>query len=189
MRLRLTRKISLLVYICFTLLTFSCGSRYTIQGKVLDAETGKPIEGAAVAIRWYKYTPGPPLSSGYKGIETAEDLSDINGTFKLPKYAFKQYYMGAYKKGYVCWDSEHIFHPLGKSYEERIEKRKSHKVYDGMVIKLEPFKREYPLDKHATFTTNVGTRLSITKKGLFGRAIDSEYQLDLKNLRKNSGRE
>jgi hypothetical protein len=52
-----------------------------VKGQVVDAETGKPVEGAVVAVKWYKYKFGPPLASGYEKIETAEDLSDGNGFF------------------------------------------------------------------------------------------------------------
>jgi hypothetical protein len=53
--------------------------------------------------------------------------------FRLPKYTGRHHYMGVFKSGYVCWDSLHIFHPLGNSYEERIEKRKGHDVKNGIV--------------------------------------------------------
>ena len=113
-----------------------CGIKGIIKGQVVDAETGKPIEGAAVAVRWLKYEFGPPFSSGYKNIETAEDLTDPAGFFRIPKYAGRKHYLGVYKKGYICWDSMYIFHPLGTNYEERIEKRKGHQIINGMVIRV-----------------------------------------------------
>jgi hypothetical protein len=183
--MRILKKIILPICISLALSTFACGTRHMIQGQVKDAETGKPIEGAAVAIHWYKYKIGPPLASGYKRVETAEDLTDNKGYFKLPRYTSRKYYMGAYKEGYVCWNNETILHPLGKSYEDRIEKRTGHRVYDGMVIKLEPFKSEYPRNKHAGYTVNVAGRLFTSGFGLFDKAIESETRLYRKILQED----
>ncbi|MDJ0820091.1 MAG: hypothetical protein QNJ58_28065 [Desulfobacterales bacterium] len=130
------------VWLCLS--TSACGIRSTIQGQVVDAETGKPVEGAAMAIKWYEYKLVPPYASGYNQIETAEDLSDAEGFFQLPKYTFKHHYMGVYKTGYVCWNSEKIFHSDRLFYETRFEKRKDHKLNNGMVVKLAPFKETYP---------------------------------------------
>ncbi len=154
-----------------------------IQGQVVDSETGKPIEGAAVAIEWYEYKFGPPYASGYNQIETAEDLSDAEGFFQLPKYTFKDHYMGVYKTGYVCWNSEKIFHPEALFYETRFEKREDHKLKKGMVVKLAPFKETYPRDKHASYTVKVAGRLSASTIGIFGEAIKSERELYRKFLR------
>ncbi len=67
------------VWLCLS--TSACGIRSTIQGQVVDAETGKPVEGAAMAIKWYEYKLVLPYASGYNQIETAEDLSDAEGFF------------------------------------------------------------------------------------------------------------
>ncbi len=178
-----------LLLICFAVIMSAsgCGIRYMVKGQVVDAETGKPIEGATVGIHWYTYRFSPPLASGYKKIETAEDLSDANGFFQLPKHTGRYHDMGVYKSGYICWDSEIIFHPLGKTWEERGEKRKGHEVKNGMVIKLEPFKEEYPRFNHASFAVNVRRRLSINEGAmLFEEAIEAEYQFYLKHVGKKS---
>jgi len=154
-----------------------------IQGQVVDDETGKPIEGAAVAIKWYKYKFGPPYASGYKKIETAEDFSDADGFFELPKFTFKQHFMGVYKTGYVCWNTEKIFHPDRLFYKTRFEKRKDHKLKNGMVVKLAPFKDTYPRDKHARFTVDTSIRCSASTIGIFGESIKSERELYRKFLR------
>ena len=166
--------------------TSGCGIRYMVKGRVVDAETGKPIESAAVAIKWYEYRFGPPYASGYNEIETAEDLSDADGFFQLPKYAFKRHYMGVYKAGYICWNNEKIFHPDRLTYATRFEKREDHRMSDGMVVKLVPFKETYPRDKHASYAVNVGGKLSIPGFGLFDKAIESETQLYIKYFKKKS---
>ena len=176
----------LLILFAVIMSASGCSTRYMVKGQVVDAETGKPIEGAAVAIKWYEYKFGPPYASGYNKIETAEDLSDADGYFQLAKYTSKLHYMGVYKTGYVCWDSETIFHPERLFYETRFEKRKDHKINDGMIVKLAPFKKDYPRDKHASYTVNVGGRLSIPGLGFFDKAIEYETQLYIKYFRKKS---
>ncbi len=186
MKNRFTTFCLLLLLSTFIISAPGCGIRSMVKGQVVDAESGKPIEGAAVAIKWYEYKFGPPYASGYNKIETAEDLSDAEGYFQLPKYTSKRYYMGVYKIGYVCRNSEIIFNPERLFYETRFEKRKDHKINDGIVVKLAPFKTTYPRDKHASYTVNVGGKLSIPGFGLFDKAIESETQLYIKYFKKKS---
>jgi len=163
--------ISLLILICIslTLTTSACGARWIIKGRVVDAETEKPIEKAAVHISWWKSGSGPPGLAGDVQVEVAEDLTDAEGLFEVPKYStlLKWYDMAVYKKGYVCWSSEKIF----PTWEEK----KNFKLRDGMMIKLERFKEEYSREDHARFTVF----MSINKKspGLFDSAIKSEDEL------------
>jgi len=52
------------------------------RGRVLDAETKQPIEGAAVMAVWWKRSPAPhPIISLYDAQET---LTDANGNFTIP---------------------------------------------------------------------------------------------------------
>lgn len=54
------------------------------RGRVVDAETKKPLEGAAVLAVWYKRVyggPGGPKSQFY---EAHEVLTDANGEFTIP---------------------------------------------------------------------------------------------------------
>lgn len=155
-----------------------------VKGQVVDAETGKTIEGAAVAIKWYEYKFGPPYASGYNKIEVAEDLSDAEGYFQLPKYTFKRHYMGVYKTGYICWNSERIFHPDRIFYKTRFEKRKDHKFKNGIVVKLAPFKDTYPRDKHARFTVDTSIEISTSTIGIFGESIKFERELYRKFIRR-----
>jgi len=161
---------SLLILVCtvLTLSTSACG-RWMIKGTVIDAETEKPIEHAAVSIYWGKSGSGPPGLAGDVQVEVAEDFTDAEGHFEVPKYStlLKHYSMAVYKKGYVCWSSEKIF----PTWEER----KNFKLKDGMSIKLERFKEKYSREDHARFTVF----MSINKKspGLFDSAIKSEDEL------------
>jgi hypothetical protein len=156
--------------------TLACG-KSIIGGQVVDADTGKPIEEAAVYINWTKSGSGPPGLAGTVRVEVAEVLTDAEGLFKVPKYStlFKDYRIAVYKKGFVCWSSEDIF----PTYEER----KGFRLKDGMVIKLEPFKEEYSREAHANFT--LGSSVNRRGLGLFDNAIKSEIELERKMLRRN----
>ncbi|MFO7556396.1 MAG: hypothetical protein R6W88_14445, partial [Desulfobacterales bacterium] len=61
------------------LLTAGCGARYMVKGRVVDAENGNPIKGAAIVVNWIGHKFGPPYASGDYSLEVAEDLSDENG--------------------------------------------------------------------------------------------------------------
>lgn len=162
--------VSSLILICILLImSTSVWGRSIITGQVVDAETGKPIEKAAVHIEWLKSGSGPPGLAGYERVEVAEDLTDAQGRFKIPKYStwFKDYSMAVYKKGYVCWGSKKIF----PTYEER----KGFKLKNGMVIKLERFKEEYSKEKHADFTTT--SSIGRNAPGIFDDAVKSERDL------------
>lgn len=142
----------------------------------MDAETQKPIVGAAIYIEWSKMSGPPGLASSVE-VEVAECLTDENGFFKIPKYStlFKDYQMAVYKKGYVCWSSEDIF--------PTYEKRKDFKLKNGMFIKLERFKEEYSKERHAYFT--IGSSIGRKGLGLFDTAIKSELETRHEIYRKN----
>jgi hypothetical protein len=52
------------------------------EGKVIDVDTGEPIEGVVVLGIWYKQNPGPggAVSEYYDAMET---VTDKNGEFKI----------------------------------------------------------------------------------------------------------
>lgn len=161
--------ISFLFLLSIVLPTSSWG-RTIITGQVVDAETGKPLENAAVYIYWSKMGSGPPGLAGRVEVEVAETLTDAEGFFKIPKYStlFKHYRMAVYKKGYVCWSSDDIF--------PTYEKRKGFSLEDGMVIKLKHFKGEYSKEKHAIFSTT--SSIGRNMPGIFDDAIKEEKKIE-----------
>ncbi len=168
----LKSKIILSAALFFILSTFSCGMKHNIKGRVVDAETGDPIEGAAVAIHWYYYRLSHQIigfTSGFKHIATYETLSDSNGNFETTKHLKGEYDLGVYKKGYVCWGDDYIFNPEGTNI-----KREDHQLESGMIIKLEPFKNHYDKFKHSKFVMKVD---SIYYGPVFNRAIEDEVLL------------
>jgi len=55
------------------------------KGRVLDAESKEPIEGAVVVVAYNKYTVGP-FGRNSSVIEAKETLTDKNGEFYFPAY-------------------------------------------------------------------------------------------------------
>ena len=159
----------LLIFLCIFLMPItSAVARSMVSGKVVDAETKGPIVGAAIYISWWKPAGLPGLAYSVD-VEVAECLSDANGSFEIPIYStlFKDYQMAVYKKGYVCWSNEDIF--------PTFERREDFRLKNGMVIKMEHFKKDYSKERHAYFTTGSATNRKGT--GLFDDAIQSERDL------------
>ncbi len=56
----------------------------TLQGKVIDAETGEPLEGAVVVVVWYSRILHPLcMDSCYKFHDATEVVSDSRGDFSV----------------------------------------------------------------------------------------------------------
>lgn len=141
----------LFIALLFMLSTHACALvRYDVKGRVVDAETGKPIEGAAVTNLWYHYELMPRclgLASGYKAIANYDTVTDADGYFTTTKHVlFYESDLGVYKEGYVGWSDDYIFNPAGNNI-----KRENFNLESGMLIKLEPFKKHYPRVEHAKF--------------------------------------
>ena len=182
MKKKLSKNIIFIMCPLIIFLTTGCGTRYMVKGQVVDARDDKPIKGAAIVINWIGHKFGPPYASGEYTLEVAEDLSDENGIFQIPKYISKSFYIGVYKKGYVCWDSQDIL-LKDTAKGPHFKKRKGFKIKNGMKIKLEVFTDEYSRNQHAHFTNNVARRCEAPYNGIFSRATRSETLLHRKLLR------
>jgi len=55
-------------------------------GKVVDAETGEPIEGAAVVAIWFVGEYGHAEAPIFKFLEAKETVTTENGAFKVPSF-------------------------------------------------------------------------------------------------------
>lgn len=181
MKLKLYQKIILLLlgFIIFVAWIES-ETRYVVKGRVVEASTGRPIEGASVAITWYGthfIEMFIPYASGSYRIEEARATTDKEGYFEIPKYFLKRFYMGVYKKGYVCWSSDSVFFKGLDIKEKRdqIKKRIWFRVHSGMTIKLENFTEEYPRFRHASFIDAV----SGATGGLEGTGEEIKYYYEV----------
>lgn len=143
------------IHLCMT------GCYSEITGKVVDADTGKPIEGAVVLVEWtITKGLGHTSTESYKVIEAVSDKDGhvtISGNIANPLVNRPR--MTVYKKGYVAWNNEYIFPNWGK--------RKDYKWSDGLIVKLEPFKKEFSRADHVYFLHSVTH---------WGKLIDEAYR-------------
>jgi hypothetical protein len=179
-----------LIFLGFTV--HACGIvHYNVKGRVVDAQTQKPIKDAAIAIHWSRQVlfPFPPgLDSGYRPIGTYEAQSDANGLFEIPKYIFQNKDMGVYKKGYIGWFGDFIF---PKVYKKPYEIR-NFKVENGMVIQLEPIESlsaspphtiEYVRAMHACYCDELTLFTKVTGYSNFRKVISEEHKNCLNYIR------
>jgi hypothetical protein len=128
--------------------TSGCGIRYSVHGTVIDMDTGQPVEGAVVSIKWEKENFSlPGMGRSFTFLELADDITGPDGKFKIPKYTFRDCHLAVYKKGYVCWESEDIFPDY--------KKRGKLTIHNRMMVELEPFRNSYSKEKHAIFVESV----------------------------------
>jgi hypothetical protein len=150
--------IALVLLVACMFLVCDKDEHYDIQGRVIDAMTHQPVEGAVVAIKWERYKWVIPLflSERARDYGTSEWVTDAQGRFVLQKYPHGTFFMGVYKEGYVCWGSKKIYHPEGKTYEEKYVRRWWFTVKDGMTIELQPITgNDFPVLEHARFVSIV----------------------------------
>lgn len=142
-----------------------------LSGTVVDAETGKPIEGAVVLVEWTRKT-----GIGDKhtvSVKVVEKVTDKEGKFSVAG-TFKPFVdppdVTVYKKGYVAWNNKMIF-PEYKSRED-------FKWQNGYVFWMDRFKEGYFYNKHLSFIrTCSNDTLSSEKKKIFENAY--EWEVDL----------
>ena len=175
---------ALTVTSCLLLFTFTaCSPKCVVRGRVVDAETRQPIKGAAVAIKWY--SDASSLESA-ETVAAIQSLSDEKGLFNIPEYPDKNYILGVYKNGYICWSSRDIFSNRSsaatrKSYRQLKESR----LRDGMEIRLVPLNKEHSRSLHAGFAVMVAGESTNHPDGPFHQAIASEFYLWRDNLRQD----
>ena len=157
----------------------ACAPKCVINGRVVDADTEHPVKGAAVAIRWLE-DPVETNSATSQTFDSAQDFSDKDGYFKIPDHPDKNFVMGVYKEGYICWSNRSSF-TNGK--KEAIIARKNMRVEDGMLVRLEPLKAGHSQDQHASFTVLVAEEVTESKSSPFYNAIMPLFKRWRDNLR------
>ena len=157
----------------------ACAPKSIINGRVVDAETEHPIKGAAVAIRWVE-EPHESNSAASKAFDSTQDFSDKDGYFKIPDHPDKNFVMGVYKEGYICWSNRSSFTD-GK--KEATIARQNMRVENGMLVRLEPLKAGHSQDQHASFTVLVAEEVTESKQSPFYEAIMPLFKSWRDNLR------
>ena len=169
-------KHGLLIVGLFLLLSACYGG---IPGKVVDAETGKPIEGAVVLVEW-DITKGFGLSytERYKVFET---VTNENGWFTLPGVLnplVNPPNLVIYKKGYFAWREDYTFPD---------DREKHFRWTSGCVFRLERFLRGNLYINHTSFITSgigsLGTSSKLAQAHRWERLLaQKETQLYGKKL-------
>ena len=119
-----------------------------MTGTVVDAETGRPIEGAVVYVQW-TVTSGPPGLQTAKIYDVIEKVTDKNGKFRvcgiLNPFVNRPVVV-VYKKDYVPWRGDYIF-PV-------YEHRKDFEWQRSYVFRLEHYRHTYAHSKHIFFISS-----------------------------------
>jgi hypothetical protein len=124
---------------------------------VIDAETGKPIEGAIALAQWYRAVSlGFGLGGSLALDKAQEAISDKDGKINIDGYwglyiFSRQPGLTVYKPGYVLWDSQRIC-PFG----ERTDFDKNQRTVK--LLKFEPEAARWLYEYPERVNSNVGPR-------------------------------
>jgi len=132
------------IFMSLILLFISTGCSTAITGKIVDAETGQPIEGAILLVEWTKvHGFGNTYTTSEKAVEV---FSDKNGIVHIPGYNdpfAEKPDITIYKPGYVAWNNQWIF--------PGYKKRSDLTLTDDYTFKMERFKNDYHYVDHEEF--------------------------------------
>ena len=172
----------ILMPLIMLLLCTSCSA--SITGKIVDAETGQPIEGAILLVEWTKvHGFGNTYTTSEKAVEV---FSDKNGVVYIPGYndpTVGKPDITVYKPGYVAWNNQWIF-PDRRN-------RTDFEWKDGYVFKLDKFKEGYSYVLHESFVSlciNIGQQ-NTNKNLLWSMYSQHEEDKYLKELRNKKSEE
>ncbi len=182
------KKITLIVFLLLGMFLFC---RLPTTFRVLDAETGSPIEGAVALAMWDSTRGLPGLSSSYTA-KAIEAVSDGNGILTIPflfgRGALFTPRFKVYKPGYVGWDS--ILTYLGCHEKNKIvpvyKEREGFSMKDQDIF-LEPWKDEYTFVSHGSFIrpkTNLRKDAGITDS-TYRKIIDFERPFRIRERNAN----
>ncbi len=158
-----------------SLLLASSGCYAGLTGRVVDAETRRPIEGAVVLVEWSK-TRGIPGMVTTKVYRVEEQITDVEGRVTLSG-EFDPFVdppeVTIYRMGYVAWNSERIF-PTRKN-------RTDFKWQRNYTFRLEKFKTGYKHYDHIGF---IDSAIHPRAKLTFRNVYEWEEMRSIQELRK-----
>ena len=156
--------------------------------KVVDAETGEPVEGAVYLAVWWKTVSGKKAWFEGASVEMAkfvEGHTDEKGWIQVPRFWFRYPFarertLTAYKPGYVMWNQEYVFPTR--------EKRSGFGT-SNREVRLERWKSEYSFGDHkllliaATRNQTTSSTYLAGEQMLEGTFQDHEREPYLKEMR------
>lgn len=165
-----------LILILLAITVCCTGCTRPITGKIVDAETGQPIEGAILLVEWTR-THG--FGNTYTTSEKVVELfSGKDGIVNIPGYDKPSNGpdVTIYKPGYVAWNNHWVFPDTSK--------RTDFEWKNGYVFRLEKFKDGYSYVDHESFISlcTHSTLPSDNKKLLEKIYLQSENSLIRKEL-------
>ena len=163
--------ISIILVLLLGFISIGCDREF--EGKVVDAETDKPIEEAVVLVEW-TVTKGVPGLTHTESVKVIEAITDKAGKFTITGALKHTPHVTIYKKGYVAWNNKFIFPDY--------KKRKDFKLENGQVFKLERFKESFGYVAHESFITSaINVSLGAKQKQFFLKEYrSSEEELVIK---------
>ncbi len=153
------------------LLLTGTGCAGSIQGQVLDAQTGKPIAGAIVLGVWTKQEGMfGQYSTKLVGVREAE--TDAEGRFVLERVGglFVEESVTVYKFGYIAWNNLYVFPGFDTRKETAVPAQ----------IRLAPFPPRESRGEHMRFI-GLATRSALSgrvSRPKFTDAIDRERRME-----------
>jgi len=87
---------------------------------VIDAETGKPVEGAVALAQWYRFAGSIPEGGAQAFDRAKESYSDKDGKVFIDAFwglYFLKPSLTVYKPGYVLWNSKWLCPTLKKRFD------------------------------------------------------------------------
>ena len=153
---------------------FTLGN-HGVSGRVVDAETGQPIEGAVALCVWIEPRWGVEIT--HHVVAVSESVSDKDGRIRAGgtwRMFLDPPELTIYKRGYVAWNNQEVFVPLSE-YKKNPDlftfKRTDFSWKSGFVAKMEKWKDGYSFNEHEAFVAN-NTAGARTKT--FAAAMDWE---------------
>lgn len=168
---------NILLILLLALISIGCDREF--KGKVVDAETDRPIEGAVVLVEWLTIK-GLPGLTHTESVKVIEAVTDKDGKFTIVGALKQAPHVTVYKKGYVAWNNKYIFPDY--------KKRTDFKLENGLVFRLERFKELFGYVAHESFITSaINVSLGAEQKQFFLKEYrGSEEELVIKERnRKN----